>query len=172
MRQRAGVPLAPAFVYLQSSPEVESFAVLLQAALRRAGVALTLRPYTAQVYGAPASAGGPLYGGKFQITLLQLLVALDPSTQYFLGCNRMPPKGANFTRYCSEAVDRANEASLQTYDAKERAAYSAAVQRQVARDLPFVPVWQQANAAAYPANLTGVYPSAFFIFANVAHWHF
>jgi peptide/nickel transport system substrate-binding protein len=166
------VRLAPAFVYLQSSPEVESFAVLLQAALRRAGVELTLHPYTAQIYGAPASAGGPLYGGKFQMALLQLLIALDPSTQYFLGCDRMPPKGGNLTRYCSEAVDRANAASLQTYDPKQRAEYSAAVQRQVARDLPFVPVWQQANAAAYPANLTGVYPSAFFIFGNVGHWRF
>ncbi len=172
VRQRNGVRLAPAFVYLQSSPEVESFAVLLQATLRRAGAALTLRPYPSQVYGAPASAGGPLYGGKFQMTLLQLIVALDPSTEYFLGCDRMPPKGANLTRYCSDAVDRANAASIQTYDPKERAKYSAAVQRQVAHDFPFVPVWQQANAAAYPANLTAVYPSAFFIFGNVARWRF
>ena len=172
VRQRKGMGLAPAFVYLQSSPEVESFAVLLQAALRGAGVALTLRPYPAQVYGAPASAGGPLYGGKFQMTLLQLLIALDPSTQYFLGCGRLPPKGGNLTRYCSAAVERANAASLRTYDPKERSKYSAAVQRQVARDLPFVPVWQQTNAAAYPANLTGVYPSAFFIFGNVARWRF
>ena len=170
VRQRNGVTLAPAFVYIQSSPEAEAFAVLLQARLQRAGVTLTLRPYPQQVYGAPASAGGPILGGKFQIVLLQLLAAIDPSTQYFLGCDQFPPGGANYTRYCNAAIDRANAASLRTYDPKERAAESATVQRIVAQDLPFVPLWQQANTAAYPSDLEGVHPGAFLILGNVAKW--
>ncbi|HTA38904.1 MAG TPA: peptide ABC transporter substrate-binding protein [Candidatus Acidoferrales bacterium] len=170
VRQRNGVALAPAFVYIQSSPEAAAFAVLLQARLQRAGVALTLRPYPQQVYGAPAGAGGPILGGKFQIVLLQLLAAIDPSTQYFLGCDQFPPRGANYTRYCNAAIDRANAASLRAYDPKERAADSATVQRIVARDLPFVPLWQQANTAAYPSDLEGVYPGAFLILGNVATW--
>ena len=168
--QRNGVALAPTFVYIQSSPEAEAFAVLLQAQLQRAGVTLTLRPYPEQVYGAPASAGGPILGGKFQMVLLQLLVAIDPSTEYFLGCNQFPPRGANYTRYCNPAVDRANAAGLLTYDPKERAADSATVQRIVARDLPFVSLWQQANAAAYPNDLQGVHPSAFLVLGDVAKW--
>jgi len=172
VRRRNGVALAPSVVYIQSSPEGEAFAVLLQARLQRVGVALTLRPYTAKVYGAPASAGGPIFGGRFELVVLELLIALDPSTDYFLGCDQIPPNGANFTRYCSAAVDRANAASLRTYDAKQRAADSALVQRQVAEDLPFVPIWQQANAAAYPANLANVDPGAFYVFGNAAKWRF
>lgn len=170
VRERNGMALTPAFVYIQSSPEAAAFAVLLQARLQRAGVSLTLRPYPQQVYGAPASAGGPILGGKFQIVLLQLLAAIDPSTEYFLGCNQFPPRGANYTRYCNAAIDRANAASSRTYDPKERAAESATVQRIVARDLPFVPLWQQANTAAYPSDLEGVYPSAFLVLGNVAKW--
>jgi ABC-type transport system substrate-binding protein len=170
MRRRDGLELAPTLVYIQSLPEAEAFAVLLQARLARAGVALTLRPYPEQVYGAPASAGGPILGGTFQLVLLQLLTAIDPSTEYFLGCHQFPPLGANYTRYCNSAVDGANAASLRTYDRAARAAYSAAVQRIVARDLPFVPLWQQASAAAYPDDLEGVHPSAFFIFGNVSKW--
>lgn len=172
VRRRYGVTLAPSFVYIQSQPEGERFGVLLQAQLARAGIALALRPYTAQVYAAPASAGGPIYGGKFQMVLLELLIALDPSTEYLFGCSQMPPAGANFMRYCSQAVDRANAASLMTYDAKQRAADSAAVQRQVARDLPFVTLWQQTNSAAYPADLRGVEPSAFYVFGNAAKWRY
>jgi peptide/nickel transport system substrate-binding protein len=172
VRKRNGVALTPSFVYIRGLPEAESFAVLLQAQLQRAGIALSLRPFTEQEYGAPASAGGPLFGGKFQMTLLQLLVALDPSTQYLFGCSRLPPNGANFLRYCSAVVDRANTASERTYDPKQRADDSAIVQRQVAEDLPLVPVWQQANAAAYPADLEGVEPSALFVFGNVADWRY
>jgi peptide/nickel transport system substrate-binding protein len=170
LRQRNGVALAPTFVYIQSSPEAEALAVLLQARLQRAGVTLTLRPYPQQVYGAPASAGGPILGGKFQIVLLQLLAAIDPSTQYFLGCDQFPPRGANYTRYCNAAIDRANAAGLRTYDPKERAADSAAVQRIVARDLPFVPLWQQANTAAYPSDLEGFHPGAFLVLGDVGKW--
>jgi peptide/nickel transport system substrate-binding protein len=170
VRQRNGVPLAPAFVYIQSSPEAAAFAVLLQARLQRAGVTLTLRPYPQQVYGAPASAGGPILGGRFQIVLLQLLAAIDPSTEYFLGCDQFPPRGANYTRYCNAAIDRANAASLRTYDPKERASDSAVVQRIVARDLPFVPLWQQANTAAYPSDLEGFRPGAFLVLGDVGKW--
>ncbi|HKE36022.1 MAG TPA: ABC transporter substrate-binding protein, partial [Candidatus Baltobacteraceae bacterium] len=170
VRRRNGVALAPSFVYIQSQPESERFGVLLQSQLQRAGVALTLHPYTAQVYAAPANAGGPLFGGKFQIVLLELLVALDPSTDYLFGCSQMPPAGANFMRYCNAAVDRANAASLRTYDEKQRAADSVAVQRQVAQDLPFVPLWQQANSAAFPEDLQGVQPAAFFVLGNAAKW--
>lgn len=171
LRRRNGVTLAPSFVYIRSTPEVEAFAVLLQAQLRRAGIELALRPYPAQVYAAPASAGGPIYGGKFETALLQLLIAIDPSTEYFFGCNQMPPHGANFTRYCNAAVDRANAASLRTYDPKGRATESATVQRQVADGLPIVPVWQQANTAAYPEDLAGVNPSAFLVLGDVGKWH-
>jgi peptide/nickel transport system substrate-binding protein len=172
VRKRDGVALAPSFVYIRALPEAESFAVLLQAQLQRAGIALSLRPFTEQEYGAPASAGGPLFGGKFQMTLLQLLVALDPSTQYLFGCSQLPPTGANFLRYCNAAVDRANAASERTYDPKQRADDSAIVQRQVAEDLPLVPVWQQANAAAYPADLQGIEPSAFYVFGNASNWRY
>jgi len=102
--------------------------------------------------------------------LLQLLVAIDPSTEYFLGCNQFPPRGANYTRYCNAAVDRANAASLLTYDPSGRAADSGTVQRIVARDLPFVPLWQQANAAVYPNDLQGVHPSAFLVLGDAAKW--
>ncbi|HZZ01012.1 MAG TPA: peptide ABC transporter substrate-binding protein [Candidatus Baltobacteraceae bacterium] len=172
VRRRKGMTFAPSFVYIQSQPEGESFGLLLQAQLQRAGIALTLRPYTAQVYAAPASAGGPIYGGKFQIVLLDLLIALDPSTDYLFGCSQMPPAGGNFMRYCNAAVDRANAASLRTYDAKQREADSATVQRQIAQDLPFVPIWQQANSAAYPANLQGVEPAAFYVLGNAAKWRY
>ncbi|HTU82198.1 MAG TPA: peptide ABC transporter substrate-binding protein [Candidatus Acidoferrales bacterium] len=172
VRRRNGVVLAPALVYIKSRPEVEAFAVLLQARLRRAGIALSLHPYTAQLYGAPASAGGPLFGGKFEIVLLEVLTSIDPSTAYFVDCDRVPPQGFNITRYCNPAVDRANAAGLRTYDPRARAAASAAVQRLVARDLPFVPAWQQADVAAFPTDLSGVDPSAFLVFGNVARWHF
>jgi peptide/nickel transport system substrate-binding protein len=172
VRERDGATLSPTLVYIQSTPEVQSFAVLLQAQLQRAGVELVLRPYTEQEYGAPASAGGPLFGGRFQIALLQLLIAIDPSTEYLFGCDRGTPNGFNITRYCNPAVDRANAASLQTYDPKERALQSAVVQREVARDLPLVPVWRQANTAAYPADLSGVDPDAVFVFGSAAKWRY
>lgn len=172
IRTRDGRSLSLEFVYIAGLPEAQTFGVVLQQQLRRAGIELVLRGYTPQMYAAPASAGGPLFGGHFQLVLLELLTSSDPDVTYLLGCNQFPPRGANFTRYCSPVVERANAAGLRTYDFAERAKQSAIVQQQVAKDLPFVPLWQQAAIAAYPQNLEGVHPSAQFVFYNVAHWYF
>jgi peptide/nickel transport system substrate-binding protein len=172
IREKNGRPLSLSFVYLTGLPQAQTFGVVLQQQLRRAGIDLVLRGFTPQMYAAPASAGGPLFGGHFQMVFLELITSTDPDTSYFLGCNQMPPHGANFTRYCNPHVDRANALGLQTYNFAERAKESAVVQAQVAKDLPFVPLWQQATIAAYPQNLVGVHPSAEVLFYNVAHWYF
>jgi peptide/nickel transport system substrate-binding protein len=172
IRERNGQPLSLSFVYLTGLPEAQTFGVVLQQQLRRVGIDLVLRGFTPQMYAAPASAGGPLFGGHFQLVFLELLTSNDPDTSYFLGCDQMPPHGANFTRYCNAAVDRANRLGLQTYDFNKRSKESAVVQAQVANDLPFVPLWQQAAIAAYPQNLVGVHASAEVVFSNIAHWYF
>ncbi len=156
--------------YDNASPESSTVALLVQQQLRRIGVTVNIHAYTAQQYSAPAAEGGPLFGGKFALAILELLSPNDPDTSWFLGCDQFPPKGFNLARFCDPAIDAANVRGLQSYDPKVRSRYAAIVQRRVATDLPFVPLWQQSGIMALPNTLRGVNPSPLSAFWNVGSW--
>jgi peptide/nickel transport system substrate-binding protein len=145
-------------------------ALSIQQQLRRLGIAVTLRTYSPVQYAAPAASGGPLFGGTFQIALLQILSGIDPSTEYFFGCAELPPRGFNLTRYCNPRIQAALDADAQTYDPAARRRYSEVVQREVARDVPFVPLWRRRSIAVFPSWLHGIDPSPTSAYWNVWEW--
>jgi peptide/nickel transport system substrate-binding protein len=168
----AGVkrPLTVRLVLQSGLPEAEQMALSIQQQLRRLGIAVTLRTYSPVQYAAPAASGGPLFGGTFQIALLQILSGIDPSTEYFFGCAELPPRGFNLTRYCNPRIQAALDADAQTYDPAARRRYSEVVQREVARDVPFVPLWRRRSIAVFPSWLHGIDPSPTSAYWNVWEW--
>ena len=129
-------------------------ATTLQDDARRAGLALVLRGYAPQQFSATADAHGPLASGAYQLALRAEITGADPETSWLLACSQIPPPaGWNFPRWCEPAVDRALRAGLGTFDQDRRAAAYAAIQRRVARDVPFVLLWR---ARSFDAAVTGL----------------
>ncbi len=129
-------------------------ATTLQDDARRAGLALVLRGYAPQQFGATADARGPLASGAYQLALRAEVTGADPETSWLLACDQIPPPaGWNFPRWCAPEVDRALRAGLSTFDQRRRAAAYAAIQRRVAREVPFVLLWR---ARSFDATVAGL----------------
>ncbi len=129
-------------------------ATTMQDDARRAGLGLVLRGYAPQQFGATADAHGPLASGAYQLALRSEITGADPETSWLLACDQIPPPaGWNFPRWCEPAVDRALRDGLRTFDQRRRAAAYAAIQRRVARDVPFVLLWR---TRAFDATVAGL----------------
>jgi ABC-type transport system substrate-binding protein len=116
---------------------------------------LELVSYARQFLLAPAAQHGPIESGRFQLALHALLTGADPETSWLLACDQVPPAGFDVSRYCDADVDRALADALTTPDDARRKRDYALVQRAVARDVPFVALWQTREIEALPADLHG-----------------
>ena len=77
---------------------------LLQQNLQRAGIGFMLRPVAASQY---LGRDGPLRTGSFDVAIYGVAYGRDPDLAADWSCNRRPPRGGNFTRWCDPAFDRA-----------------------------------------------------------------
>jgi peptide/nickel transport system substrate-binding protein len=124
----------------------------MQAELREAGIALTLR----------SAEFGTFYSditkGAFQMYLLRWIGSNeDPDIfRYTYATESFPPKGANRGRYSNTKVDALlTTAAGETNQAVRRREY-VEVQRILATDLPGIPLWYPDNVVVHSARLNNV----------------
>jgi peptide/nickel transport system substrate-binding protein len=147
-----------------------SIGVQLGQQLRQVGIDLTLRTYTPDMFRAPASAGGPVMAGTYQLAFTEIFTTADPDTQWYLGCGSIPPNGFNWSRFCDAQTERALNAGLKTYAAAARRRSASAVQRRTEGLLPFVALWSDNAIYIVPDTLRGFRPSPVSPYWNVAQW--
>ncbi len=151
---RASLPARLTLAYDSTRVLDRILATTMQDDARRAGLMLVLRGYAPQQFSATADAHGPLASGAYQLALRAEITGADPETSWLLACSQIPPPaGWNFPRWCEPEVDRALRAGLITFDQPRRAAAYAAIQRRVARDVPFVLLWR---ARSFDATVAGL----------------
>jgi peptide/nickel transport system substrate-binding protein len=124
----------------------------IQAQLREAGIALTLR----------SAEFGTFYSditkGAFQMYMLRWIGSNeDPDIfRYTSATESFPPKGANRGRYSNMSVDALlKQASTETDQAVRRREY-VQVQQVLADELPGIPLWYPDNVVVHTKRLTGV----------------
>jgi peptide/nickel transport system substrate-binding protein len=124
----------------------------IQAELREAGIALTIR----------SAEFGTFYSditkGAFQMYMLRWVGSNeDPDIfHYAYATESFPPKGANRGRYTNARVDALlRAASAETDEAARRHEY-VQVQQLLAQDLPSIPLWYPDNVVVHTSRLTGV----------------
>jgi peptide/nickel transport system substrate-binding protein len=169
LRFRAGQPLRLQLAYQSASPVNATIAILLQQEAKAHGIGITLRSYRIEQYYAPASSGGPLYGGKFQLALGDGGFS-DPDVSRVYACDAAAPHGYNFARYCNPSLDELDRAALSTYNIPLRLAAYAQVQRLLARDVPSFALWQDRELDIVPRRLRGFAPNIGSPFYGVAQW--
>lgn len=136
---------------------------------RAVGIDLAIRQYDRRVLWA---LDGPLYKGRFQTALLTLTNGGDdPDPSGFLSCDRQPPNGYNFARYCNAAVDRAIRHAAFLYDRAERRRIYSFIQRRLIADVPYDFLWQPSEIDVIPTALRGYeFPPGVSPYNAVAGW--
>jgi peptide/nickel transport system substrate-binding protein len=110
----------------------------LQAMLREVGIETQIKYYPGDVLFAPAGMGGILQLGKFDISIAGWYAGIDPDDSTQLTCENFPPGGYNYSRYCSQEMQRLQQIALTHYDRPSRQAAYFAIQQLLARDNPAI----------------------------------
>jgi peptide/nickel transport system substrate-binding protein len=134
------------------------------------GVQVTLKAFNVTQFVAPAGAGGPVYGGKFEVALYPFVNGDDPDTTDQFACKNVPPRGYNKSRFCDPRVDRLLARGQSTYDPAQRTAIYAQVQALLHAELPIVLLYQRPEVDAFTGRLRGRTTSLSTTWWNVAAW--
>jgi peptide/nickel transport system substrate-binding protein len=126
-------------------------AVLLQEFLRAVGIALDIRSYEFATFYED------IRRGNFQLYSLTWVGMNDPDLlHYIFHTSSMPPRGANRGRYGNARVDELLDAARSELDNRIRKTYYEEVQRIVAAELPYVPLWYSTNVAVASRRVEGL----------------
>jgi peptide/nickel transport system substrate-binding protein len=167
----AGLPNRLTLIVDAGSALDRALAIALASDAARRGIAIDILPFATQTFFAPADRGGPLNAGRFDLALHDVLTGADPETSWLLACDQIPPAGFNVSRFCDHAVDAALADALRTFDAERRRRDYQRVQAAIARDVPFVALWQTRETEALPRDLEGFSGTPETPFAHVERWH-
>jgi peptide/nickel transport system substrate-binding protein len=161
-RAKNGVPLTIDLAVPAGYPPSANTAGILSADWGQIGVGLTIHPWAMSSFFAPAEAGGPLRGGKFDAALFsQAGGVLYATARNNLTCDSIPPHGFNMTRYCNPALDALNQRYETAFDSGQRKAIAAEMQRLLDRDVPGIVIYQRRFLSAFDTRLHGFHPNPF-----------
>jgi peptide/nickel transport system substrate-binding protein len=124
----------------------------IQAQLREAGIALTLRPAEFGTFYSDITKGA------FQMYMLRWIGSNeDPDIfRYAYATASAPPKGANRGRYSNARVDELLKAAATETDVAVRRREYVEVQQILAEELPGIPLWYPDNVVVHSSRLRGV----------------
>jgi peptide/nickel transport system substrate-binding protein len=124
----------------------------IQAQLREAGIALSLRPAEFGTFYSDITKGA------FQMYMLRWIGSNeDPDIfRYAYATASAPPKGANRGRYSNARVDALLKAAATETDEAARRREYVEVQQILADELPGIPLWYPDNVVVHSARLRGV----------------
>ncbi|HEY8313116.1 MAG TPA: peptide ABC transporter substrate-binding protein [Candidatus Baltobacteraceae bacterium] len=169
VRAKGSRRLAVTLITRADKPSATTIATAIQAAERAIGVDVSIQRFAVDELVAPAPAG-PLYGGRFGVTLFQFIAGFDPDVTDQFACDRIPPRGFNKARYCNPRVDALLERAASAPDRAARIRLYREVQRLLAHDLPLVALYQATSINVFPRALRGQTTAVTTPFWNVAAW--
>jgi peptide/nickel transport system substrate-binding protein len=142
---------------ISSNEETRLQSTVIQEDLRRVGIELDLRSYEFATFFAD------VLKGNFQLFSLQFtgggLVDPDILRRVFHS-DQIPPFGFNRGYYRNADVDRWLDLATQSTNEDERARAYREVQKLVAEDAPYIPIWNRTNVIVAQRSLDGLHLNA------------
>lgn len=140
IRARNGARLEVSVATISGFTNGQRALLLLQAALLKAGIALSIKDYPYRtIFAAP---NGPIYGGTYEMAFYSNTINWDPDISNFVGCDRWYPAGQNIYRFCDARLDELERAGLQSDDPAVRAPIYRGANRLMWTDFPYIPVYE------------------------------
>jgi peptide/nickel transport system substrate-binding protein len=137
-----------------TSEETRLQATAIQQDLAKAGIALDVRSYE------QATLFSDLVRGDFQLSNPQWVggAVLDPDIlRRVFHSTQVPPAGFNRGRYNNPEVDRLLDVATAALTEADRKKYYADVQKVLADDAPYIPIWNRVNYIMAQPSLTGLH---------------
>ncbi len=170
MVSKNGRPLELLLATAAESATDRSASLLVQAALRNIGIAVSVKYFPLDILYAPQGMGGIQHGGKFDLLMYDWYAGIDPDDSSELTCNNFPPHGYNDPRYCSRAMDAAQAIALTHYDRATRKRAYATIERLLSIDNPIVYFWWQRQQDAISVDFHGFAPNPVIESWNAWQW--
>ena len=121
--------------------------------LKAVGIELEIRGYEWGTFYSDVKKG------NFHLFSLAWVGVMDPDVYFQIFHSRsIPPHGDNRGRYANPALDRLLERGRRAVDTDERRAIYGEVQKIVARELPYIPLWWVKNVTVQQPALRGFVP--------------
>jgi peptide/nickel transport system substrate-binding protein len=167
VREKNGRRLELTYVQFPETATGVRVATLVQRELHDRGFDVTLKSISNAQLFLPASEGGVLALGRFDMAYIPWAMGADPDDRFLLGC---VGAGKNYMRYCDPAVDRLEGAAVADPNRLERREQYRAIDRIVARDVPILYLFNPSYVYAYRPQLQGFAPNAFIPTWNAYDW--
>ncbi len=124
-----------------------------QEQLAQVGIALDIRTYEWGTFYAD------IRKGNFHLYSLAWVGINDPDIYYSVFHSQMsPPQGNNRGFYAHPRIDALTEAGRRAMDIHERKRIYSKVQKLVAEDLPYIPLWWATNVVVKDKRVKGFVP--------------
>ena len=131
----------------------------VQAMLQAAGIDAQVKNYPGNLFFATFGQGGVLSNGKYDLAIYGWIAGIDPDDHSLYACDEVPPRGVNYSHYCSPAMDSAQSAALSSYDEPPRKKAYYAIQGLIATDVPEIIVWYPRTPQATNPDFKGFAPN-------------
>lgn len=170
MLRKNGVPMQLLLVTDTQTQTHRDESLVLQAALHRVGIAVSVKYYTQNLLYAPAGMGGIIHGGKFDLALWPWYAGVDPDNSSQFTCVNMPPYGYNDSHYCNAQMDAEQNDALTHYDRVMRSLAYSHIEHLLARDNPLIFFWWQRQQEPISVDFKGFAPNPVVESWNAWEW--
>jgi peptide/nickel transport system substrate-binding protein len=156
--------------YAEGNATNRLISVDVQARLREIGIATEIKSYLPSLLFAPASMGGILSRGIYNLNLSGWVSGVDPDNSSQFMCSEQPPTGSNESRLCDPAMDDAQRLALSRYDRQARKAAYATIEQVLAKEVPEVFFYYPRGIQAYSPTFRGLAPNSVTESWNAFQW--
>jgi peptide/nickel transport system substrate-binding protein len=153
IRVKNGTPLRLELIGYGGSASAEDVAVQVQQMLRNVGVDVVYKSFAPALYFAPASAGGPVMKGDYDLALFSFVNGSDPGNAEIYSCASRIPAGFNAANYCSPDMERLQAASDRAYDVARRNRIVAQIEALAVHDAVYLFLYHTPYRFAYNPGL-------------------
>jgi peptide/nickel transport system substrate-binding protein len=159
IRAKNGVRLVLDWATYTGSPDTDSRIELIRANWSKLGVAIDVHHYAQSLFFALAQQGGPLFSGRFDVTLFSWQLTPDGDLNPTNACGTIPPNGENVTRLCDPILDRYLQQEKRDYDEAARRATIDKVVRRINELVPWATLAIAEDVSAYNRDLRDFHPN-------------
>jgi peptide/nickel transport system substrate-binding protein len=170
IRRKGGRALEVLFIIQAATPGDAIIGNAVTQYERAVGVNVTLKAFNITQFVAPATEGGPVYGGKFQLALYPFVNGDDPDTSDQFLCANVPPHGYNKSRICDPRIDALLARAQRTYDLAQRMALYVRLQRVLFAEMPIALLYQRPELDAFTERVAHQTTSLSTAWWNVGAW--
>ncbi len=166
MRERRGRALDLTFTTFPEGDTAVRTAEYVQAMLHDRGIDVTVKKISLAQFYLPASAGGLLLSGRFDMAYMVWRAGVDPDDADLVTCRGI----ANYAGFCDARLDALEARALGALGERARRASYVAIQRALAAQVPYDFLYAPRYGFAVRSRLHGFAPTAFSPTWNAYDW--